>query len=133
MTSKDELREAIKAILNRNAGRIQERLEYDVDQILNLLEGEKQKQGYDPNMLGSWIFIGDNARLKNLDDLYWSYVWEYVKDYDRSYDNLEYLKNNMKYASPTKVGIYAILARADQRAKERLATLNKEPNKGEEI
>lgn len=88
-------------------------------------EVQKIRQGYDPNRLGSWVFIGDNARLENLDDLYWSYVMEVVAEHDPySVQNgnysLDYIKKNMKSASFGSVGIHKILARADQRAKERL-------------
>lgn len=93
---------------------------------------EARKPGYDPNLLGSWVFIGDNARLKNLDDLYWSYIAEEMaqnnnhQPYTRKAtpeSELEYLKKNMKFASFNQVGLWLGLARADQHAKARLAQL----------
>lgn len=89
-----------------------------------------RKQGYDPNMLGSWIFMGDAARLQNLDDLYWSYVMEIVAEHDpyavqTGNYSLEYIKKNMKSASFGSVGIHKILARADQRAKEQIEALKR--------
>lgn len=90
---------------------------------------EGRKEGYDHNLLGSWIFIGDNARLNNLDGLYWSYVQEFVaKDNpyrEEPYEKMEYIKKTMPYASFSKVGIFKLLARADQNAKERIAELRK--------
>lgn len=85
----------------------------------------ERKEGYDPNRLGSWIFIGDKARLDNLDELYWSYVMETVAEVDPNV-KLEYAKQCMPSASFGQVGIFKTLARADQRAKERLAALQQE-------
>ena len=89
---------------------------------------EEQKEGYDIDRLGSWVFVGDNARLTNLDELYWSYVMEEVARDSASYDHyeLDYCKRNMEFAGFDKVGIHKLLARADQRAKERIAKLTKE-------
>lgn len=89
---------------------------------------EARKQGYDPHLLGSWVFIGDNARLSNLDDLYWSYVTEYMAEQDPHrpdsiYGNTDYLKKNMASAGFNKVGLHKLLAKADQRARDRIAEL----------
>lgn len=103
----------------------------EVDKILELfathIAAETKKaelRGYDANRQGSWIFIGDGARLNNLDDLYWSYVMEQIAKF---YDNytLDYCKHNMKFAGFGKVGIHKMLAQADQIAKERIAHLQK--------
>lgn len=84
---------------------------------------------YDTNRLGSWVFIGDIDKLNNLDDLYWSYVQEFVANdnphREESYEKMDYIKKTMPYASFSSVGIFKLLARADQRAKERIATLEK--------
>jgi hypothetical protein len=95
-------------------------LEWDAAQV-----AAARTSGYDPNRQGSWVFIGDGARLENLDDLYWSYVMEEVARDSSPYDHLslKYCKGNMKYAGFDKVGIHKLLARADQYAKERLAHL----------
>jgi hypothetical protein len=106
----------------------------EVDQLVQLVsesmrrrEGEARKEGYDPNRLGSWIFVGDNARLENLDGLYWSYVQEFVANdnphREEPYEKMDYIKKTMPHASFSKVGIFKLLARADQRAKERIAEL----------
>lgn len=102
------------------------------EQIMQLIKfreqhivSEAREEGYDVNRMGSWVFIGDNKVLQNLDDLYWSYVMEQIANDSAEYDKytLEYCKMNMEYAGFDKVGIHKMLARADQRAKERLATL----------
>jgi hypothetical protein len=83
---------------------------------------------YDPNRLGTYVFVGDADKLKNFDDLYWSYVLEYMAEYDpytashqKNWE--EFIKSKMRYASFGEVGIFKQLARADQRAKERIAQL----------
>ena len=92
-------------------------------------------EGYDVNRQGSWIFIGDKARLDNLDELYWSYVMEQIAKDSGYYDHytLDYCKRNMAFAGFDKVGIHILLARADQIAKERIADLTNQLNqmKGE--
>ena len=85
---------------------------------------------YDPNRLGHYVFVGDRDRIKTLDDLYWSYVMEVVAEHDpyavsTGNYSLEYIKKNMKSASFGSVGIHKILARADQRAKERIVAPTK--------
>ena len=107
-------------------------------ELLTLIANREHKarvEGYDPNMLGSWIFIGDNARLQNLDDLYWSYVIEFMSEYDRwsaSHDKryVESIKSDMPLASFGSVGQQKALAYADQRARERLAALQAEDKGG---
>jgi hypothetical protein len=99
-----------------------------VDAILALIKKETDKAHYDINRLGTWVFIGDKAKLDNLDDLYWSYVMELVAENDpyavsTGNYSLERIKKNMKYANFGGVGLIKMLARADQRAKERLAEL----------
>lgn len=86
---------------------------------------EVERAKYDVNRLGTHIFIGDADTIRNLDDLYWSYVAQYVADNSATYDSykLDYLKKNMEYASFHKVGIHKLLARADQYAKERITQL----------
>jgi len=86
---------------------------------------DERIEGYDPDRLGSWVFVGDAAHLKNLDELYWSYVMEHVASNSASYDHyaLEYCKKNMEYAGFDQVGIHKTLARADQYARERIAEL----------
>lgn len=105
---------------------------WNIDRGIEALESRDQRialeariEGYDVNRMGSWVFIGDNKVLQNLDDLYWSYVMEQVANDSAEYDKytLEYCKMNMEYAGFDKVGIHKMLARADQIAKERLATL----------
>lgn len=103
--------------------------------LIKSAQQEARKEGYNPNRLGSWIFIGDNARLKNLDDLYWSYVIEFMAENDpwsASHDKgfVERQKRNMKYASFGGVGETKALARADQRAKERLTQIESESKNG---
>ncbi len=84
-------------------------------------------QQYDTARLGTHIFIGDNDRIKNLDDLYWSYVQEFVcadNPYRQEpYEKMSAIKKNMRYAGFHQVGLWKLLARADQRARERIATL----------
>lgn len=105
--------------------------------LLALLHQElavrERETHYDPNRLGTYIFVGDSERLKTLDDLYWSYVMEFTSDYNASRPftkdatpeaELTYIKRNMEIASFSKVGLHKMLARADQRAKERLAQLS---------
>jgi hypothetical protein len=87
---------------------------------------EATKEGYDVNRLGSWVFIGDNARLQNLDDLYWSYVVEFCAAEDpyrpdSQFGDIEWCKRQMPYASFSGVGQFKMMAIADQSAKERLA------------
>jgi hypothetical protein len=98
------------------------------------------REGYDPNRLGSWVFIGDGARLKNLEDLYWSYVMEFASDNNGNQPftregsleaELAFIKRNMEAASFNKVGLHKTLARADQRAKERLAALERKEKQDE--
>jgi hypothetical protein len=81
-----------------------------------------KKSHYDHNRLGTYVFIGDNDRLKTLDDLYWSYVEEFVSTAD-PFLKLKYIKSKMRYASFNEVGTFKMLARADQDAKERIARL----------
>ena len=87
---------------------------------------------YDVNRLGTYVFVGDADKLKTLDDLYWSYVCEFISDYNgnrpftksgKPEDELRYIKSNMEVAGFDKVGLHKMLARANQRAKERIAAL----------
>lgn len=107
-------------------------LDHCVDAIESLLTAKTTEARYDTNRLGTYVFIGDNDRLKNLDDLYWSYVEEYVAANTADYDHykLDYLKGNMEYAGFDEVGIRKLLATANQRAKERLEQLQ-QPDKEE--
>ena len=127
----NRIEDPIRAVFNKIALNEVERYKYvqELELYCHKQVIEARKEGYDHNLLGSWIFIGDNARLNNLDDLYWSYVQEFVaKDnpYRKEpYEKMEYIKKTMPYASFSKVGIFKLLARADQNAKERIAKLRK--------
>jgi hypothetical protein len=86
------------------------------------------KNRYDPNRLGTYVFVGDADKLKTLDDLYWSYVVEFCAAEDpyrpdSPYGDVEWCKRQMPYASFSGVGQFKMMARADQRAKERIAQL----------
>lgn len=83
---------------------------------------------YDVNRLGTYVFVGDADKLKNLDDLYWSYIVEFCaaeNPYrpDSQFADIEWCKRQMPYASFNGVGQFKMMARADQRAKERIAQL----------
>lgn len=127
MTTKDE--ELREKLLKLAADESVYDLDMIIDRIMTLIASYTREEGYDPNRLGSWIFIGDNARLKNLDDLYWSYVVEYVEKNSADYDHyeLDYLIKNMGYAGFDKVGIHHLLADADQNARKRIQTLQAKP------
>lgn len=94
---------------------------------------EINRARYDTERLGTWIFVGDIDKVNNLDDLYWSYVIEFMSENDpwsASHDKkfAERIKKNMQYASFGSVGEQKALAKANQRAKERLATLQEGNN-----
>lgn len=136
----EELRDSIRHYFGEQIDylKVHDPLVDSVMKLVNaaIIEAEKRaelrgrKEGYDPDRQGSWIFIGDSARLENLNDLYWSYVLQYVKE-SNPHDKykLQYLKNNMPTAlDPSSffygVGVHGLLFRADQHAKERMAQLH---------
>lgn len=132
----DELRDKIINIFAEDgtleaAAKAERKYSTEIDDLIALIhthDMEVRKSHYDYNMKGSWIFIGDIDKLNSLNDLYWSYVMEVVAEADpraveRGIYSIDYIKNNMKHASWGSVGIHKILARADQRAKERIAEL----------
>jgi hypothetical protein len=93
--------------------------------VAQQVEAATHKEGYDPNMLGSWVFIGDEAKLENLTALYWSYVMEDIAAHSANYDHykLEYVQANMPYAGFDEVGIRKMLATADRQARQKIAAL----------
>ena len=130
----DELDKALNGLIMQYNQRVKINNPKNLDALakaktaINLLIDGARVGGYDSNRLGSWVFIGDKARLDNLDDLYWSYVMEEVARSDpRAVENgtynPNYIKKNMEYASFGGVGLIKMLARADQYAKERIAQL----------
>jgi hypothetical protein len=128
--NKDKLRERLNKLAKYWADYPTEERKFkrEIKSLIASQVQEATKVIYDVNRLGTYIFIGDEENMKNMDDLYWSYVIEFMSENDpwsASHDKtfVERQKRNMQYANFGGVGETKALARADQRAKERLSQL----------